>query len=159
MIYPVTSEHHCYTTQTRSFGNPSALTGSIRPVFRSVDFSAPPPPDEPVNGFGAFEFGAFAMRASNEGHIYHGLPALALSLERIINSNAAPGMLANYAFEPALLADGNLASSVGAWFGVGKGRGTGFLFFVVGALAVIVAVLALLDRRLYRLEAEVEDAL
>lgn len=69
------------------------------------------------------------------------------------------GLLANYAFEPALLADGSWAQAIGSWFGVGKGRGTGFLFFVIGALAVLLSVLALLDRRLYRLEAEVEDAL
>lgn len=69
------------------------------------------------------------------------------------------GVLANYAFEPALLADGSWSDAIGTWFGTGKGRGTGFLFFVIGAAAVVVSVLALLDRRIYRLEAEVEDAL
>jgi diaminobutyrate-2-oxoglutarate transaminase len=69
------------------------------------------------------------------------------------------GLLANSAFEPALLADGQWAHGIGQWFGTGKGRGTGFLFFVVGIGAVVVSVVALLDRRIYRLESEVEDAL
>lgn len=69
------------------------------------------------------------------------------------------GLLANYVFEPAMLADGAWAQSLGEWFGIGKGRGTGLLFFVVGVVAVVVAVLALLDRRIYRLEDEVGDAL
>lgn len=69
------------------------------------------------------------------------------------------GLLANYAFEPALLVDGSWAQAIGSWFGTGKGRGTGFLFFVIGVVAVVVSVLAVLDRRIYRLESEVEDAL
>ena len=69
------------------------------------------------------------------------------------------GLLVNSLFEPALLADGHWAQSIGGWFGVGKGRGTGFLFFVVGIVATLVSVLALLDRHVYRLESEVEDAL
>ena len=69
------------------------------------------------------------------------------------------GLLANSAFEPALLANGHWAHAIGDWFGTGKGRGTGFLFFVVGIGAVVVSVLALLDRRIYRLESEVEDAI
>jgi MFS transporter, DHA3 family, macrolide efflux protein len=69
------------------------------------------------------------------------------------------GLLANYAFEPALLVDGSWADAIGSWFGTGKGRGTGFLFFVIGVIAVVVAVFAVLDRRIYRLESEVEDAM
>jgi len=69
------------------------------------------------------------------------------------------GLLANYLFEPALLADGSWADAIGSWFGTGKGRGTGFLFFVIGVVAVVVSVLAVLDRRIYRLDAEVDDAL
>jgi MFS transporter len=69
------------------------------------------------------------------------------------------GVLANSVFEPALLVDGSWAHGVGSWFGIGKGRGTGFLFFVVGSVAVVVSMLALLDRRIHRLESEVEDAL
>jgi MFS family permease len=69
------------------------------------------------------------------------------------------GLLANSVFEPAMLADGHWAHGIGAWFGTGKGRGTGLLFFIVGIGAVVVSALALLDRRIYRLESEVEDAL
>lgn len=69
------------------------------------------------------------------------------------------GLLANYVFEPAMLADGAWARAIGDWFGTGKGRGTGLLFFVIGVVAVVVSVLAVLDRRIYRLETDVEDAL
>jgi diaminobutyrate-2-oxoglutarate transaminase len=69
------------------------------------------------------------------------------------------GLLANSIFEPALLANGHWAHGIGAWFGTGKGRGTGFLFFAVGIGAVVVSLIALLDRRIHRLESDVEDAL
>lgn len=69
------------------------------------------------------------------------------------------GLFANYLFEPALLAGGGWADSIGAWFGTGKGRGTGLLFFVIGVMAVAVAALAVFDRRAHRLEDEVPDAL
>jgi DHA3 family macrolide efflux protein-like MFS transporter len=69
------------------------------------------------------------------------------------------GSLAHYVFEPALMPGGFWADSVGAWFGIGRGRGTGFLFFVVG-LGVAAAVLpAFFHRGLRRFDDEVSDAL
>ena len=69
------------------------------------------------------------------------------------------GSLAHYVFEPALMPGGFWAASVGTWFGVGHGRGTGFLFFVVG-LGVAAAVLpAFFHRGLRRFDDEVSDAL
>ena len=69
------------------------------------------------------------------------------------------GSLAHYVFEPALMPGGFWADSVGTWFGLGHGRGTGFLFFVVG-LGVAAAVLpAFFHRGLRRFDDEVSDAL
>ena len=68
------------------------------------------------------------------------------------------GFFADYIFEPALIDTGYWAASIGSWFGVGEGRGTGFLFFVTGVLTVAISIFAILDKRLYNLENEVKDA-
>ena len=89
-------ELHCYTTQVLSFDEGAAQTGSLRPVLQQIDFSTPP--DEmPASGYANWTFGEAKLRPSSEGHLHQGVPALALSLERIVNANAEPGMLANYA--------------------------------------------------------------
>jgi diaminobutyrate-2-oxoglutarate transaminase len=69
----------------------------------------------------------------------------------------AGGWLADAVLEPALRPGGSLAATVGAWFGTGPGRGVGFLFFVSGAVGLVLTVLALAHRRLRRLETLVPD--
>lgn len=82
----------------------------------------------------------------------------AVQLSLIPLSALVGGALAHNIFEPALMPGGMWFDTVGTWFGTGKGRGTGFFFFSVGAAAVLVSLLSLLQRRLYRLESEVPDA-
>ncbi|MFZ6026133.1 MAG: MFS transporter [Chloroflexota bacterium] len=47
------------------------------------------------------------------------------------------GMLADRILEPSLHAGGPLAGSLGAWFGVGPGRGIALLFFGIGLLKAV----------------------
>lgn len=82
----------------------------------------------------------------------------AVGLSMIPLSAVIGGTLAQYVFEPALLAGGFWADSVGAWFGTGKGRGNGFLFVVIGLAGVLVSLLSLCHRRLYRFDSDVPDA-
>lgn len=82
----------------------------------------------------------------------------AVQLSIIPLSALAGGSLAHHIFEPALLPGGMWFDTIGAWFGTGKGRGTGFFFFAVGTTAALLSLLSLAQRRLYRLESEVPDA-
>ena len=50
------------------------------------------------------------------------------------------GLLADYIFNPLLLNNGLLASSVGRIIGTGQGRGIGFMFIISGVLVIILAV-------------------
>ena len=68
------------------------------------------------------------------------------------------GPLADRVFEPLLAAGGPLAGSVGRIIGVGPGRGTGFLFMVIGILAALVSLLAYLNPRVRHVEDELPDA-
>jgi diaminobutyrate-2-oxoglutarate transaminase len=69
------------------------------------------------------------------------------------------GVLAQYLFEPALMPNGAWAQAIGSWFGTGPGRGTSFLLVAMGTLAALVALVSLLDRRVYRVDEEVPDAI
>lgn len=82
--------------------------------------------------------------------------AVALSLVPL--SAVIGGTLGHYVFEPALLPGGFWADAVGGWFGTGKGRGSGFLFVVIGAASFLAALLSLCHRALYRFEHDVPDA-
>ncbi|WP_431262156.1 MFS transporter [Roseateles chitinivorans] len=82
----------------------------------------------------------------------------AIGLAILPVSASIGGVLAQYVFEPALMQGADWSGTVGAWFGTGPGRGTSFLFVVMGALASLVALVSLLDRRVYRVEEEVPDA-
>lgn len=82
----------------------------------------------------------------------------AVQLSLIPLSALAGGNLAHHVFEPALMPGGIWFDAVGAWFGSGKGRGTGFFFFTVGLAAAGISLVSLLQRRLYRLETDVPDA-
>lgn len=87
------------------------------------------------------------------------------ALEQIMNMSALPlsavvgGLLVHTLFEPALLAGGIWAEPIGSWFGIGKGRGTGFFFVVVGLMVATVSLLAMSNRHLRHLERAVPDAI
>ena len=69
------------------------------------------------------------------------------------------GPLADRLFRPLLVEGGALADSVGQLIGVGPGRGTGFMFIVVGAISIIVAALGYLNPRVRNVEDELPDAI
>jgi hypothetical protein len=66
----------------------------------------------------------------------------------------AAGPLADYLFEPLLLAAGPLTDSIGRVIGVGPGRGIGLLFIVLGVLMILTTAVAYLNPRLRLLEDE-----
>ena len=68
------------------------------------------------------------------------------------------GPLADYVFEPLLMAGGGLAGSVGLVIGVGAGRGVGFLLILMGILNLLAVAVASRYPRLRRVEEEVPDA-
>ncbi len=67
------------------------------------------------------------------------------------------GPLAQYIFEPLMVTDGLLASSVGALIGTGAGRGIGLMFIVFGGLSIVITVLSYFSRRLRNVEVELPD--
>ncbi|MYW03976.1 MFS transporter, partial [Streptomyces sp. SID3343] len=69
------------------------------------------------------------------------------------------GPLADRVFEPLLLPDGALASSVGVVLGTGPGRGTGLLLVLVGVVLGVWGLLGLLYRPLSRMEDALPDAI
>jgi MFS family permease len=71
----------------------------------------------------------------------------------------AAGPLADHLFEPLLAADGPLSGTVGLVIGVGAGRGIGFLYVVLGVLALVVTGIASLYPKLRRLEHDLPDAI
>jgi len=82
----------------------------------------------------------------------------AVALALIPLSAIVGGTVSHFLFEPALMPDGIWADTIGPWFGIGSGRGTGFFFLVIGMLASCAALVSLATRRVYRLETEVPDA-
>jgi MFS transporter, DHA3 family, macrolide efflux protein len=69
--------------------------------------------------------------------------------------SAAP--LAERIFEPLMSADGLLSESIGKIIGVGPGRGIGFLFITLGALTVLITIIAYQYPRLRLVEVELPD--
>jgi hypothetical protein len=67
------------------------------------------------------------------------------------------GPLADRVFKPLLMEGGVLADSVGQLIGVGPGRGTGFMFIVVGAVSMGVAALGYLNPHVRNVEDELPD--
>lgn len=68
------------------------------------------------------------------------------------------GPLADRVFEPLLSPGGALAGSVGAVVGVGKGRGIGFLFVVLGALVMAALAFIFTYPPLRNVEEELPEA-
>lgn len=67
------------------------------------------------------------------------------------------GPLTDHVFEPLLVVGGPLAGSIGQIIGVGRGRGIGLLFIVLGILVVLTVAGGSLYPRLRRLEDELPD--
>ncbi|WEF35135.1 MFS transporter [Pseudoduganella chitinolytica] len=97
--------------------------------------------------------GALWMRKAplaHQGSVFALLSAsnlLVMSLVLLVG-----GYLADAVLEPALADGGAWRETVGSWFGTGKGRGIGFLFFGAGACGLLVSGLALANRDLRQLE-------
>jgi MFS family permease len=85
------------------------------------------------------------------------------SVRRMIAQFSAPvgvllaGPLVDGVFQPAMNAGGALAIRLGPWIGVGPGRGVAALFLVLGVLQILVAVLALANPRLRRVDLEIPN--
>ena len=69
------------------------------------------------------------------------------------------GPLADKVFEPLLAPDGLLAGSVGRIIGVGPGRGIGFLFIIIGILAMLAPVFGYMNKHIWLIEDELPDAI
>jgi hypothetical protein len=67
------------------------------------------------------------------------------------------GPLADRVFEPLMATNGALAGSVGQIIGVGPGRGIGLLFVILGALSMLLPVIAYQYPRLRLVEVELPD--
>jgi MFS transporter, DHA3 family, macrolide efflux protein len=87
------------------------------------------------------------------------------SVRRMIARTATPvasllaGPLADRFFEPWLAPGGALAGSIGRVVGVGRGRGIGFLFVVLGGVMALNVLVTWLSPRVRNMEAELPDAL
>lgn len=67
------------------------------------------------------------------------------------------GPLADGVFEPLLAVGGGLADSVGSLIGTGPGRGIGFMFVLMGAGTLVLAVVAAAVPAIRNLEVELPD--
>ncbi|MEM7052763.1 MAG: MFS transporter [Acidobacteriota bacterium] len=86
------------------------------------------------------------------------------AVRRMIAQATAPlafvlaGPLADGVFSPLLLPGGAAVPTLGAWWGVGPGRGIGLLFALLGVCLLALGVAARASRRLTALEEEIPDA-
>jgi MFS family permease len=68
------------------------------------------------------------------------------------------GPLADYVFNPLLVAGGALAPTVGRVIGVGPGRGIGLMFLVFAVVPAVATLRGLLNPRIRNVETELPDA-
>jgi DHA3 family macrolide efflux protein-like MFS transporter len=93
------------------------------------------------------------------------LQGRAFAIRRMISWSTLPlaylvaGPLADRFFEPLMASGGALAGTVGQWIEVGRGRGIGLYFVLLGLLQVVLVAAASTYRPLRRLEEEIPDAL
>jgi hypothetical protein len=71
----------------------------------------------------------------------------------------AAGPIAQYLFEPLMVREGVLASTLGRVIGTGPGRGIGLLFIIMGLLTLLIVAAGYLYPRLRLLEDEVNDVI
>ncbi len=95
--------------------------------------------------------------------VAEGAQGRVFSLRRMIGQAISPiaillaGPLADELFEPALVAGGSLAGSVGALIGLGPGRGIGFLFILSGIGIALLAIVGWTQPRVRNIETELPD--
>jgi DHA3 family macrolide efflux protein-like MFS transporter len=65
--------------------------------------------------------------------------------------------IAEFWFEPNLQVGGAWASGIGRILGVGPGRGIGFLFLASNVLCIPIVIMALVSRRLRRVDTDIPD--
>lgn len=113
--------------------------------------------------------GTPVVRASSEvlwqTRVEPDLQGRVFAMRRMIGGSTLPlaalvaGPLADHVCEPLLMPGGALAASVGRLIGVGKGRGIGLLFIVLGLLTVLTVAGGFLSPRLRRLETELPEVI
>ena len=87
------------------------------------------------------------------------------ALMRMIAGSSLPlayvvaGPLADRVFEPLMTTGGLLTGSIGQLIGVGPGRGIGLMFIILGAITMLITVVAYQYPRLRLLEEELPDAM
>jgi MFS transporter, DHA3 family, macrolide efflux protein len=97
--------------------------------------------------------------------VAHEVQGRVFAMRGLIISSTAPlafllaGPLTDRVFEPLMAPGGALAGTVGQIIGVGKGRGVGLLFIVLGLFTMLVVGLFSLSPRLRKVESELPDAL
>jgi MFS family permease len=92
-----------------------------------------------------------------QGRVFSVRRMIAMSMTPLAYIVAGP--LADNVFRPLLVEGGALAGSVGQLIGVGPGRGTGFMFMVIGALSILVAAAGYLNPRVRNVEDELPDVM
>lgn len=70
---------------------------------------------------------------------------------------AVAGPLSDYIFTPALKEGGSLVKSVGRIWGVGEGRGCGFLISICGLLIVVMALILSMQKSVRKLESPITE--
>ncbi|MEM8964232.1 MAG: MFS transporter [Acidobacteriota bacterium] len=92
-----------------------------------------------------------------------GLQGRVFGIKRLIAWLALPagqllaGPLAENVFEPAMMPGGGLASSVGAWIGVGEGRGMALMFGLLGIATLMLISIGVAWPRIRRLDIDLPD--
>lgn len=92
-----------------------------------------------------------------QGRVFSVRRMIAMSMTPLAYIVAGP--LADNVFRPLLVEGGALAGSVGQLIGVGPGRGTGFMFMVIGALSILVAAAGYLNPNVRNVEDELPDVM
>jgi DHA3 family macrolide efflux protein-like MFS transporter len=99
-----------------------------------------------------------------QAKIAPGLQGRVFAMRRVISrlaltlAIAVAGPLADRLFNPLFMEGGALANSLGQVIGTGAGRGTGFLFILLGGLISLVSILALSYPALRKMDTTIPDA-
>lgn len=96
------------------------------------------------------------VAADLQGRVFAVRRMIAQSIQPI--SMLLAGPLADRVFEPLLVEGGSLSTTVGAFVGVGHGRGTALLFILLGSLVMLFSLLAYSHPRIRKVEDELPDA-
>ncbi len=94
----------------------------------------------------------------------HNVQGRVFSVRRMVAFSAIPlayivsGPLSEKVFGPMMLAGGKLAGSIGQIIGTGPGRGTGLMYVIFGLVYICIAQVVRLDKRIWRMELELPDA-